>query len=223
MKTIGQIQAFLGNGDQHISADRYPNLRLDRVLVGAIKRLDAQVLLDPLEEQLDLPALSVQVRYQLRLECEVDGQKSDAFATVVPDDHVSQCGGIVLAGVKNGQYACLIAHDVRVSAIHGVGMAPLEPGIGLGSGDKEGSGLMNHKQSLEIQVPTIEQVIRTRLYDQVVQGVDFVGLAVADVNECGDGAAQVQQGVQLDSRFVRLKRCPGINRKAQVYRQASKA
>ena len=47
MKAIGQMQAFLGNGDQHVSADRDPDLRLDRVLVGAIKRLDAQVLLDP--------------------------------------------------------------------------------------------------------------------------------------------------------------------------------
>ena len=47
MKAIGQMQAFLGNGDQHVSADRDPDLRLDRVLVGAIKRLDAQVLKRP--------------------------------------------------------------------------------------------------------------------------------------------------------------------------------
>jgi hypothetical protein len=38
-------------------------LRLDRVLVGAIKRLDAQVLLDPFEKQLDLPALAVLLRH----------------------------------------------------------------------------------------------------------------------------------------------------------------
>ena len=61
MKAIGQMQAFLGNGDQQISADRDPDLRLDRVLVGTIKRLDAQVLLDPFEKQFDLPALAVQV------------------------------------------------------------------------------------------------------------------------------------------------------------------
>ena len=43
MKTVGQMQAFIGNGNQHVSADRDPDLRFDRVLVGAIKRLDAQV------------------------------------------------------------------------------------------------------------------------------------------------------------------------------------
>ena len=51
MKTMGQIQAFLGDGDQHISADRDPDLRFDRVLVSAKKSLDPQMLFDPLEEQ----------------------------------------------------------------------------------------------------------------------------------------------------------------------------
>jgi hypothetical protein len=37
MKTVGQMQAFLGNRDQHASADRNPNLRLDRVLGGSKK------------------------------------------------------------------------------------------------------------------------------------------------------------------------------------------
>ena len=219
MKTIGQMQTFLGNGDQHVSADRDPDLRLDCVFVGAIKRLDAQVLLDPFEEQFDLPALSIQVCNQLGFEGEVVGQERDAFATVVLDDHASQCGGIVLAGIENCQYTSLIAHDVGVGSVHGVGVAPLELGIGLGTGDEESVGLMNHKQSLEIQVPAIEQVVRARLDVQQVQGVDLVRLAVADVNECGDGAAQVQQGVQFDSRFVGSKRCPRINRQAQVYRR----
>ena len=220
MKAVGQMQAFLGNGDQHVSADGDPDLRFDRVLVGAIKRLDTQVLLDPFEEQFDLPALSIQVRYQLGFERKVVGQKSYSLSSVVLYHHASQCGGIVFAGIENCQYAGLIAHDVRVCSVHGVGVAPLELGIGLGTGDEEGVGLMNDKQSLEIQVPAIEQVVRAGLDVQQVQGVDLVCLAVADVNECGDGAAQVQQGVQFDGRFVRSKRRPGINRKAQVYRRS---
>jgi len=220
MKTVGQMQAFLGNGDQHVGADCDPDLRLDRVLVGAIKRLDAQMLLDPFEKQFDLPALAIQVRNQRGFEGEVVGQKSYSFARLVLDYYTSQRGGIVLAGIKEGQHTCLVAHDVRTGSVHGVGVTPLELGIGLGTGDEEGVGLMDHKQSLEIQVPAIEQVVRARLDVQQVQGVDLVGLAVADVDECGDGAAQVQQGVQFDSRFVRSKRCPWINRQAQVYRRS---
>ena len=81
MKTVGQMQAFLDNRDQHVSADRNPNLRLDRILGGPVKRLDPQMLLDPLEEQLDLPALAVQVCDQLGFEGEVVGQKRDPLAT----------------------------------------------------------------------------------------------------------------------------------------------
>ena len=219
MKTVGQMQAFLGNCNQHVGADRDPDLRLDRVLVGAIKRLDAQVLLDPFEKQFDLPTLAVQVRDQRGFEGEVVGQKSYSLARLVLDDHTSQRGGIVLAGIKDSQHTCLIAHDVRAGSVHGVGVTPLELGIGFGTGDEEGVGLMNDKESLEIQVPAIEQVVRARLDVQQVQGVDLVSLAVADVNECGDGAAQVQKGVQFDSRLVRSKRCPRINRQAQVYRR----
>ena len=62
------MHAFLGDGDQYASAKRDPDLRLDRVLVGAIKRLDSQVLLSPFENQFDLPALAVQFCNQLGFE-----------------------------------------------------------------------------------------------------------------------------------------------------------
>ena len=220
MKTVGQMQTFLGNCDQHVSADRNPDLRFDCVLGGSVKRLDPQVLLDPLEEQLDLPALAVQVRDQLGFEREVVGQKRDPFAVLVLGHHAAQRRWIVLAGSEYRQHAGLVAHDVRAGSVHGVGVTPLELGIGFGTGDEERVGLMNDKESLEIQVPAIEQVVRARLDVQQIQGVDLVSLAVADVNECGDGAAQVQKGVQFDSRLVGAKRCPWINRQAQVYRRS---
>ena len=114
MKTVGQMQAFLGNGNQHVSADRDPDLRFDRVLVGAIKRLDAQVLLDPFEKQFDLPALAVQVCNQFGVEGEVVGQNSYSLARLVFDDHTSQRGGIVLAGIKDGLHTCLVAPEPRL-------------------------------------------------------------------------------------------------------------
>jgi hypothetical protein len=42
-----------------------------------------QVLLDSFEEQLDLPALAVQVGNEFGLEGKVVGQKYDAFAALV--------------------------------------------------------------------------------------------------------------------------------------------
>jgi len=44
LKTVVQMQAFAGNGNEHVLAVRDPDLYLDLVLVGAIKRLNAELL-----------------------------------------------------------------------------------------------------------------------------------------------------------------------------------
>ena len=93
------MQAFFGNCGQHVGACRDPDLRLNSVLVGAIKRLDAQVLLVPIEEQLHQPTLAVQVCDQLGFEGEVVGQKIYWLARLVLDDYTLQRGGVVLAGI----------------------------------------------------------------------------------------------------------------------------
>jgi hypothetical protein len=77
---------------------------------------------------------------------------------------------------------------------------------------------VDHKQPLEIEIPSIEQVISTGLDAQQIQGVDLVHLAIGDVNERGNGAAQVQQGVEFDGRLVRTKRCPWVDRQTQIDR-----
>ena len=69
------MQAFLRDGNEQICRYGNPYLRLDRVLAGAKEHLDAQMLLDPFEEQLHLPTLTVQVCDQFRLQGKVVGQK----------------------------------------------------------------------------------------------------------------------------------------------------
>jgi hypothetical protein len=93
---------------------------------------------------------------------------------------------------------------------------PFELGVALGTGHKEGFGLVNHEQPGKVQVAPIHQIKRTGFEHKIVQNVDLVGLAVGDVDEAGNVAAQVQQRVQLDGRFGRAKRCPAKHRQAQV-------
>ncbi len=213
---MGQIQALLGYSNQHVSADCYPNLRLHRVLAGAVEHFDAQMLLDPFEEQLHLPALAIQVGNQCGLENEVVRQKNDAFACFVLDNDTAQQCRIVLAGVKQGQHTCLVAHDIRGDLVHWVGISAHELCIALGASNKEGVGLMNHKQTLEIQVATIQQIERARLDGQLVQGVDLVGLAVGNMDESGDIASQIQQSVQTHSRLGLSERRPRKHRQTQI-------
>ena len=117
---MGQIQALFDYSNQHVSADCYPNLRLHRVLAGAVEHFDSQMLLDPLEEQFHLPALAIQVGNQCGLENEVARQKNDSFACFVFDNDTAQQCRIVLAGVEQRQYTRLIAHDIRCDLVHRV-------------------------------------------------------------------------------------------------------
>ena len=47
---------FFDNGYQHVNRNCNPDLGLDGILGGPVKRFDTKVLLDPFEEDLDLPA-----------------------------------------------------------------------------------------------------------------------------------------------------------------------
>ncbi len=211
-----KMQTFLRNGDQHIGAHRNPDLRLHGVFAGAQKLLDAQVLLDPFEEQLDLPALTVQVCNELWLQGKVVGQKRDALACFVLDNDPAQGGRIVLAGIEHGEYARLIADDRGDAAIDRVAIAPSELGVALGPRHEEGLRLMNDVQPAEVQISPIQQIEGPSFDRQVVQHIDLVGLAVGDVNEAGNGAMQVQQRVQLDSDLGGAKRRPRMKRQTQI-------
>ena len=50
---------LLHDGYKHINGDGDPDLALHRIFRCAIKRFDSQMLLDPFEEQLDLPTTLV--------------------------------------------------------------------------------------------------------------------------------------------------------------------
>lgn len=63
-----------------VNGDGYPDLGVDGVGGGAVERLDSEVLLDVLEEELHLAALTVEFRYDEGGECEVIGQERELLA-----------------------------------------------------------------------------------------------------------------------------------------------
>ncbi len=211
-----KMQTFLCDGDQQIRRYGNPDLRLHRVLAGAKEDLDAQVLLDPFEEQVHLPALAVKIADQLRLQGKVVGQKHQPFSADVLDHDPTHCCGVILVRLMSCQSTSLIAQHRSAHPVHRMRVATLELGVALGAGHEERLGLVNHKQPGEIQIAPIHQIKRAGLQHQIVHHIDLVRLAIGNVYETGDIASQVQQGVQLDGRLGRTKRCPGNHRQAQV-------
>jgi hypothetical protein len=69
-----QGEALLDDGDGTVDRYRDPDLRLHRILRNADEALDAQMLLDPFEKQLNLPATAIQLGDRGGREAEVVGQ-----------------------------------------------------------------------------------------------------------------------------------------------------
>ena len=75
-----EFEFLLDDGHQDVDADGDPNLRLHGVLGGAIEGFDAQVLLDPFEEKLHLPATFVEFGYRQCVQNKVVGEKDQTLA-----------------------------------------------------------------------------------------------------------------------------------------------
>ena len=56
-----QIQGFLHDGRENINRDGDPDLSFDCILGSAIKGLDPEMLLDPLEKQFHLPTAAIKI------------------------------------------------------------------------------------------------------------------------------------------------------------------
>ena len=94
------MEPLLDDRHQHIDRDGDPDLSLHRVLGGAEKRLDAQVLFDPLEEEFDLPSAPVKFRDRERGQHEVVRQEHQPLSGLEIDvgDAPKPLGGTIASG-----------------------------------------------------------------------------------------------------------------------------
>lgn len=173
------------------------------------------MLLDPFEEQFDLPATAIKVGNALRRQVQIVGQKDQCFALGIFDLDASDYRWKMLLRIKAGQRTQLVADDPE-RAVCWQGVSSSEAQIRLGPRHKETSRLVQAMQSREVEIAAIHDVERPGLGNDLVENVHIVELAIADVDKAGNVAAQVEQRMQLDRRFGRTKRSPRKYRQAQI-------
>src|SRR5665213_142024 len=211
-----QIEALANDGDEHVDRHRDPYLRLDRVLGGAEETLNAQVLLDPAKKQFYLPTAFVECADSERGQGEVVGEEDQRLGGFgILEANATQPLGVALMRVEHRQLDQLIA-DQPSGAIHGPRDQASELGIGLRPRDEEAAGLMHCVKALEVQIPAVHHVEGARLGHQQIEDVDIVELAVADMDEGGNSATQIEQRVQFHRRLGLAKRCPRKQRQTKV-------
>ena len=93
-----------GDGDEGINTHGDPQLGANRVLRASVKGFDAQVLLEPFEEQFNLPALLVELGDQQSSQREVIGQKDQVTGVLsIVEAYPAQFVWIVFSGVEAGE------------------------------------------------------------------------------------------------------------------------
>jgi hypothetical protein len=171
-----QLKFLLDDRHQHVDADGDPDLRPHGVLRGAIEALDAQMLLDPLEEQLDLPSAPVQGANGQRRQRKLVAQEHQvlaAFGIAIAD--AAQVAGVVLDGIEAIEGDGLIADESRVAIDRRrIDASCVE--VALGARDEEAARLIQRVEPLEVQVTPIHDVVGARLDDEQVQHIDVVQL-----------------------------------------------
>ena len=210
------MKLFLNNGDEHVGGHGAPDLRLDRVLAVAQKLLDAQVLLDPFEEQLDLPAAFVQSGNGQGRQGRVVGQEDKSLLGCwVLEPYTAQVFGVVLRNVVTVQCDGLIA-DKTAAPVHLGRVHTPAVNVAFGAGHIEGAFLMHLENASKVQVTSVHDKERSWLQNQAVQHIDLVHLAIADVDEGRNRASEVQDDVQLHGCLGFAKRRPFEQAQAQI-------
>ena len=114
-----------------------------------------------------------------------------------------------------GQHNGLVATD-PTRLVGWVRVASSILGVGFGADDEETPRHVQGEEPLEVHAATVHDVESSRLGQQNIEDVDIVQLAVGDMDEGGDVASQIQQGMELDGRLGGAKVRPRKDRQAQV-------
>ena len=211
-------EGLIENGDHQVGADCDPDLSLHRVLAQAEEGLHPQVLLDPLEEQLDLPAGLVDLGHDQRVDIEIVGDEDQELPRFrIQKAYSAQVVGEALLGFRSVEANRLVGPQAG-GLVHSSRLPSVEAHVGLRPGDEEGESSVDASQPSEIDVSTVHYVECSSLENDPIQSVDIVDPPLGDRHELGNGASQVDHCVELDRRLPLSEASPGKEVHAQAYR-----
>ena len=214
-----ELQFLFDDGHEHVDTDRDPHLSLHGVVGRAVESLDPQMLFDPLEEQLDLPAALVESRDRERRQREVVGQEHEpSFALHVVERDPPQRFGVEPRRLGAGQHDRLIApqagrlvdRPTRASRAVEVPLAARH--------EERGTGC-KAMQAFEIDIASIHHVEGARFDRQFVEHGHSVHFPVGNMHKTRNVAAEVQERMQLDGSLAAAKLGPGEQAQAPVDRR----
>ncbi len=184
-----EMESFFDDGDQHVDSNGNPNLGLHRVGGGAVEGLDAEVLLDPFEEQFDPPAAAIEFGNGQSRKREVVRQEDESSPGFrVPVTDATKRIGIVLRAPGTFENDGLIASQTG-RFVHPTVGSPLVIEVAFGSGQEEGQVLSKGIQTTVVDIGAVHEIEGGRFRSQFVEDADVVCFGIGDADKAGNTAA----------------------------------
>ena len=202
-------------GQQQIHAHRDPDLRHHCIARGAQKGFDLQVLLDPFEEQFNLPAFLVNCCNGAGSQMESIGKKDimlTGFGVTVPDTSQKD---LALIGFRAGQADHLIGGDAGCSGC----MAAFDDGVTgvlLLSGNEVNAFCVQVVILYVVGISAVEDDNTATGQIQFPGQIDLMYTPLGDLEKRWQVAIMIQANMEFDSTLGGSELRPGEHRQAQV-------
>jgi len=213
-----QGQPLLNDRGKNIDRDGNPDLRFHGVLGSPQKSLDPKILLDPSEEQLDLPAELVKLSDRQRRKREVIRQE-DQIAAVIPVIEANPAEPLreAFLRIESDQGDDLIGSHIR-SSINRAGNKPITSQVRLGPDNEKRLALMKSKESAVIHVAAVEDIKTTGFKDEFIQNPHVVRFSIGNMDKRRNRTPQIKKRMKLDGAFILTEHGPRKKRQAQIDR-----
>ena len=209
---------LIETGHQQVNADCDPDLSSHGVLGCAEKCFDAQVLLDPLEEQFDLPAAFVNGRDSLCWQVEVIRQEDQALSSLgIKEADTSEFFRIVSLTFVSAQANGLITAQAA-GLIDWTRLAQAESHIAFCSYDKVGICAFDSKESGKVKVSTVEDIDASSFKEHPIHEVNVMNRPLCNLHKNRDRTSQVYLSVEFNRGFSPAKMSPRKHRQTQINR-----
>ena len=212
-----KLEVMLDDSDETVCDDGNMNLNTHRIVALSPERLDLEVLLDPFEEQLDLPPIFVKEGDVLGCEIEVVRVVSERALQVwgIVDDTPDFAWVLFLVLLLRKDNS-LVAQDVVRSVKNVFAVKDFIVRTLLFADDKEGSGHCNLVKSSEVKVSPVKDIARQRLVCEPVHSIDIMHVGIGDTIEHGNLRDNIHLSMDLDARLRGSELRPSKERHAEV-------
>lgn len=215
-QTVVDGEGLFETGHEKVGADGDPNLGSDSIVGCAEEGLDPQVLLDPFEEEFDLPSALVDQRDSQCRDRKVVGKEDQVLAGFfVEEVDSTQGNGISFLGESSAEPDCLVAAQPGIFGDL-ARLPDMEVEIALGPNDEERSGLSKPEETGEIEVSTIHYIDGSGSHRHPVEEGNIVFPSLRNVDKQRDRALQIHLRMNLHGSFGFAEVRPGKERQAQV-------